>query len=295
MKREIRFSIYKLNISFDVTFFLVILVILVLGKVEMFALVSASIFLHEIAHVCAGIIFGWEVLALRILPVGFNAVLNERGCTKSGRVIVYAIGPIINLLLALFAIVIEVYGFPESQYAKLFKLINLSLCIFNLLPIIPLDGGRILREILKDSFGTFRARKILRWISIIFSIIFVILGILQIKISIYNFSLLLIGAYVFFLTGYEETEAALMNIKSILYRRSRFVKKGIYMARDIVVTENTLLNDTIKYMDFDKFHIFYVIDENMKIIKLFTEQEIIEGLIKNNPDVTFAKLLDEAH
>jgi len=40
-------------------------------------------------------------------------------------------------------------------------------------------------------------------------------------------------------------------------------------------------------MDFDRFHIIYVVNENMRVVRVFTEQEIIDYIMKYNADISF--------
>ncbi len=95
-----------------------------------------------------------------------------------------------------------------------------------------------------------------------------------------------------FMTKSEYMEAALMNVKQLIFRRSRLLKKGIYAARDLVVVESALLRDTLQYMDFDRFHIVYVLDEQLKIIRVLSEQEILDSLLKYDDSLSYKKLIE---
>jgi stage IV sporulation protein FB len=86
-------------------------------------------------------------------------------------------------------------------------------------------------------------------------------------------------------------ESALMNIRQIVYRRSRLIKKGVYPARDLVVMKSVKLGDSLKSMDFDRFHIVYVLDDDLHILGLLTESEIMDALAANCDDITFGQLL----
>jgi len=95
----------------------------------------------------AGIIFGWAK------PVPYNPY-NLRN-QKWGEAIVAGAGPLTNILLALiFGMVIRVAltfeAVPEAfiQISFMVVLINIVLAIFNLVPIPPLDGSKILFSIL---------------------------------------------------------------------------------------------------------------------------------------------------
>ncbi|HBV01650.1 MAG TPA: site-2 protease family protein [Candidatus Taylorbacteria bacterium] len=88
----------------------------------------------------SGVMFGWAK------PVPVNPY-NLRG--KFGEAIVAGAGPLSNIFLALvFGILIRALSgaMPESflQIAVAVVIINIVLAIFNLVPIPPLDGSKIL-------------------------------------------------------------------------------------------------------------------------------------------------------
>ena len=109
--------------------------------------------------------------------------------------------------------------------------------------------------------------------------------------SSYNASLIIIGLYIMMITMTGKVESALMNIRQIIYRKSRLLKKGIYPARDLVAMKNTRLSDTLKSLDFDRFHIIHVLDDSLNIIGVFTENQIMDALISGNDDMTFECLI----
>ena len=76
---------------------------------------------------------------------------------KTKKIIIALAGPLVNIIIAIFGIVNKID--VNIIYS------NLLLAIFNFLPIYPLDGGRILKNIFKILYGNKRANTYINTIS----------------------------------------------------------------------------------------------------------------------------------
>jgi Zn-dependent protease len=104
-----------------------------------------------------GVFFGWAK------PVPFNP-MNLRN-RKLGEIIIAVAGPASNLLLvAIFAILMKVlFAGGQSPFGDMSDAVyhilrvgiiwNIGLAVFNMLPIPPLDGSHVLRNLLPDSLA----------------------------------------------------------------------------------------------------------------------------------------------
>lgn len=128
-----------------------------------FDLVSRCIFaclLHETGHWVTIRRLGGNVQAVRITAIGAEMSIDTRNPLSYEREIAVALaGPTVSLVVAWIA---ARFGW------FLFAGMNFSLGLLNLIPIVPLDGGRVLQQIL-CRFCPDKVESILRWTSIVFA------------------------------------------------------------------------------------------------------------------------------
>lgn len=127
-----------------------------------------SILLPLLTYIMGGFIIGWAK------PVPYNPfnLSNQRW----GPALVGAAGPGSNLLIALvFSLMLRIFGqaMPESlaEISATIILINILLAVFNLVPIPPLDGSKVLFALLPSSL--YRLEMILEQYGFIILLLFI--------------------------------------------------------------------------------------------------------------------------
>lgn len=281
------------EIHISIFIFVVPPLLLIAGGFKEYTAAFFSIALHEIGHMAVARFYGYKPASVRLTPVGFSLSINDRNCSRVNSIIIYSTGPAVNLLL-FGAASLAAFVFPAFKgYMSLLSATNLYLALFNMIPAFPLDGGRIILEVLVESMGLLAAGRLIRRLSLILAFVLLLIGTYQLYMSAFNFSLVIIGLYIIILLKTGRMESALMNIRQIIYRRSRLMKKGIYPARDLVVIKSTQLSETLKNMDFDRFHFVYVLDDDdLRLLQVFTETEIMDAMIRGGDNMTFELLLE---
>jgi len=280
---------FKINI--DPVLFILLIIMYYNGYIIRYLLILASMLIHEGAHITVAVFGKRKLVCVKILAIGLSAEIKEvyDGCINP--ILIYISGPFINILLALICFITNTYYFVFSDNMRFFIYANVALAIFNMLPVLPLDGGKIIRDILVTKIGLFKGYKYARVLSLGFTSVVFVLGVLLLLAGIFNLSILLISVYILYYQKFDKTEESLMNIKNLLFKRSRFLKRGIYPGRELVVLKSVHIGDVIKSMDFDRFHIVYIVDESMRLVKVLTEQDVLEGVLKHDPDMRFEDLL----
>lgn len=127
--------------------------------------VMLALGLHELAHILAARAAGVRITEIQLLPFGGSARMENPYQLPPGRVIaVAAAGPAANLLAAFIWGFLAHRGLVTAAYASAFIQPNLILFLFNLLPALPLDGGRILFALLQRPLGEIRALSVGLWL-----------------------------------------------------------------------------------------------------------------------------------
>jgi len=113
-------------------------------------LLFVSVFLHELAHAVTARGFGREVREIVITLWGGHTSFDAKGLTPVVNGATAAAGPAANLLIALALQGLLITGIVDGRAAAIISWLvfaNVLLAIFNALPGIPMDGGRVLEAI----------------------------------------------------------------------------------------------------------------------------------------------------
>lgn len=157
-----------MSIKLNLYVFLFIILFIITNQIEIYALIMIFALIHELAHLICGLVLGFKASTLKIKPLGFAIEFNikiedyNKKILKSNilsvkKIIIALAGPLVNIIIVIFGIVNKID--VNIIYS------NLLLAIFNFLPIYPLDGGRILKNIFKILYGNKRANTYINTIS----------------------------------------------------------------------------------------------------------------------------------
>ena len=109
------------------------------------SLIACLVF-HEYGHIRAMKYFGMKTKGIYLIPfVGGLAVTDEKINTRWQDVVISIMGPTFGLFMSLLSLI--VYWLTDSEFFAGLAVFNALLNLFNMLPILPLDGGHILKSI----------------------------------------------------------------------------------------------------------------------------------------------------
>ena len=219
-----------MKIRLHLKIFVFIAIFIVTRQIEIYGILMLFAIFHELGHMLAGILLGFKPNSLEIMPlglsVGFESKLeNYNKKIKKGtlltlkKIIIAASGPITNLLFIIIFLLFPISFFGISRDIAIYA--NILIAIFNLIPIYPLDGGRITKGILHILFGRKEAYRYSYMISnVTISMLTAISSIVILNLK--NIAILLILAYLWYLVISENKR---YRTKQKIYEKVKNIEK----------------------------------------------------------------------
>lgn len=248
-----------------------------LGLIAALGLVF-SVLIHELGHSVVARWYGVEVKEITLWLLGGVAQFQEMPRQRGAEAVVAIAGPVTSVLLAgVFAVL----WITASAGTALFVLsyltiVNIALAIFNMLPALPMDGGRVLRSLLAMSMGQLKATRTAASVSQVVAILMGIYGFLTLHIF------LLAIAFFIYIAVRGEVQYA------IITEALEEVPVRDLMTRDVVtVPPDMLVSELIELMFFRKHLGYPVVDEGGQLVG-FVKLQHAEGA---RPDARVADVM----
>lgn len=237
-----------------------------------------SILAHEGMHILVAKRKGCKFNDIQIHIYGTSAQFaNIDELNKKEKLQIYLSGPFANfIIICIFWCI----GFASNNILidKMIN-INISLLFFNLLPAYPLDGARVLEILLSQKILYRRANDIISKISYTIGVILLVIFIIVFAYSgVINVSILIASIAICLITRSEEKSAMYILMGNIFVKRNKLLRNKYIENKSISVYYKQGLANVMSMVDKNRFNIFYVLDDDLKIVFIMNEDELIEAL-----------------
>lgn len=254
-----------------------VFIIIIVSNNNNYIVAFIMVLLHEYMHYITACRFGIYCGKIKILP--FGAVLklsNIDILTTEEKNIVLLSGPIMNLVLAVIFYIITLWC--KANIISTIAITNLSLGIFNLIPAIPLDGGNILKEMLCTRFIYRKAEAITISISLFIGGGFMLYYIYCFFRGYTSLTLGIIALYIIFYSIKEKERIPYIVMSHIINKKIKLIRKGYIENKNISVHLNMELLKVLSLVEKNKYDVFTVVDDELKVIGTVYEGDIVDGL-----------------
>ncbi|WPV64621.1 MULTISPECIES: site-2 protease family protein [unclassified Chitinophaga] len=257
---------------------------------EMLA-VFVCVLLHELGHTFAALHYNIPIKKIQLLPFGGITFFSGQPGNPRQEIIVSMAGPLVNITIATLLIPFLPAGTPfwklgtiitsihSANFSHFLYNINITLAIINLLPALPLDGGKMLKGLLGLRFTPYTALKTSLFISRAISLLLTIAGLLT-----GNLLFILYGCFLLLMSGMEKDNYLI----SFLMKDENV---GDVISRDFKTLNVRATPEEILHtlgMGNDRY---YVLTDNGNIIGILDKETILYRLLTNRNEITLQDLV----
>ncbi|MFC5712656.1 M50 family metallopeptidase [Thalassorhabdus alkalitolerans] len=233
------------------------------------------VFVHELGHAFMAHKYKWRIKKIELLPFGGVAEINEYGNRPLKEEIAVTIaGPIQHVLLAGLSFIMLLTPYWNAADHQTFLFHNGVIFFFNLLPVWPLDGGKLL-FFASTAFMPYRkAQKYFLVLSFSILVFLTIGTILSFPYHLQSWVILLF----LYISHYLERKQQPYGFFRFLLERNRMFVKGVLPSRTEKVSQHTRLIDAAKMIR-KNAHTIFLIEENGEKV---SEEELLYGITREN-------------
>lgn len=246
--------------------------------------------LHELGHLMAARCFRLPLTQFDLTP--FGGVFSFGGMDdlpRAKRFIVYAAGALMNAL-GLAALLIAFRRGVSPMMCAPYARAACLLLLFNLLPALPLDGGRMLLIILSLWIEEKKAARALLLNARLVGTALCGLSLAGALLGRFSFAPMSAGLYLFSLAAAEERSLPARYAHHLIERRLLLARRGALDARGIAVLQTEPLHALFPRLCDAKYHYLYVLNAKGALLGTVDEQKICSALF-DNAEQTVGQLL----
>jgi stage IV sporulation protein FB len=249
--------------------------------------------LHELGHAAAANELGYVVERVSLLPFGGVAKLRygDMGFHPRDEAIVAIAGPFVNLVLVLFAFVLFIAGIWSEEFYHLVMKMNLWIVVFNMLPGLPLDGGRILRAARCRQIGFESATREAYRVALIIAFTLMCIGGFALWSGHPHFGILILGVFLL-LTAIAGRRDARMETMRFLDSIRSNKRRGPQIVRAIALQKSDPIRDAVVQFAPDRYHMLYVLSSDHQVEHVLEEKQVINCVFDGHWLTPIGDILD---
>lgn len=257
----------------------------IFGKFAMFFCAIVAVLLHEMGHSVVGRKLGYKLDLITLLPYGAMLSGKNSPFNTKDEIKIAIAGPIVNAVLILSNIILwrifpSIFNISNNFFSA-----NVFTLIFNLLPVYPLDGGRILIAVLSSKMPRAKAEKKTKVVGYIITIAFFVLFFVS---FFYKLNYMLGINAIFLLIGLFEEDSSpyyqnIKNFETISYFSGKKNVAKLEATKSLFDAYKLATEKNIKQI---------VVCKNGKVLKCISKNKVLTSVLNQPIDTKLEKLID---
>ena len=251
----------------------------------------AAVFLHELAHVWMARRRDIPVSAVELLPFGGVARMSgELVVDPRKETAVAAAGPLMNLALCAAALGLGHHGIWHEVLGPFFIQCNLLLFLFNLLPGLPLDGGRVCRAYLARYMNLPAATHRMAVCGQFWGMLIVILGTFGLLGHLTGLDIIVTGLFLFYAARRQKMEAPYLYAQHMVSKNRDLEKYGVLPGEVLVARGDLPVWRITQQFVPQRYHFVYTVDRQGRCTGIVGETEVIRALLEEGASTPLERL-----
>ena len=276
------FRLGGINFHFHWLFLVLLFVLALLGYLTETAILFGLVLGHELVHLLVARVQGLEVGEVELFPFGGVARIEDvLELDPQVESIVSLAGPLFNFSLVAASLLFyaNIPAWRESEILLFFIRSNLTLGFFNLLPALPLDGGRILRARLSGVLGFQQATELAIRLSRLLALLLFFLALYLYYLGNLQITLVAAAFFLYYASEKERTAAMYAFIRSLSRKKLLLQKQGVMPLVTLLALPDTPLKEILRRFAMKKYHRILIVAKDGRILGEAMENDIVDTVI----------------
>lgn len=254
-----------------------------LGEGMRLGVMTGSILIHELMHLAAARLLRIRIVELELMPVGGAARLENFWQLRPGQMMLVALaGPASNLLMMVISAAMCWWGLLPPLWTALLVEQNAVILLFNLIPALPMDGGRILCGWLSRRMSAAGAARLGEGLSGILAAGLIAAAGYGLFHGRMNITLPMAAVFLILSARRERKQAGISAIESLSRRVEELSIEKVLPVRWLAVNEETTVRDAAMELKPRYVHRMAVYDGGLRLVRVVEETELIGALVENS-------------
>jgi len=256
------------------------------------AIAFLSVAAHEAAHALVASAYDLEIESVELTP--FGGVARISGLMQQDPYVETSValaGPASSFLLAGLSAYLWRAGLLPDGPPGIMLDVNVMLGLVNLLPVLPLDGGRIARANLSKSIGFKQATWAISALGRALAIVALLAGLILWYAGIPYPNLLVYAAFGYIFARTEQKSASITGFSILIRRKENMARQGIIHTQQMTAMHYISLERVANGFSSRHYSVVTILDDNMRQVGTLSEAEIVEQILAGNGRLSLGEAL----
>ena len=253
-----------------------------LGEGERLLMMGGSILIHELMHIAAARMLHVRVYEMELTPAGGAARLENLWRLRPAQVVLVALaGPLANLLIIIGTAAFCWWDAMDLCLGAMMIEQNLIILLFNLLPALPMDGGRVLCGLMSRRMSAAEAARAGTAISILLALALAGLSVYGLINGRVNITVPMAAAFLLVSVRRERRQAEFALIESLTGRGAELEEEGVLPVVWLAARENLPVREAVMRMKPRCMHMLAVLDDSMRLRQIISERALTSAMLED--------------